>query len=297
MTGPSLPSVDTVLRTLRRGARHPRESVEAAVQQLLQLGRSGGPARASDGTEPRRTYRIDDLAHTSGVTVRNIRAYQERGLLPPPQRVGRTAFFDDSHLTRLRIISSMLERGYTAANTREILHAWENGHDLGTLLGLESALVPPAVDEPVSVTTAEARRRAGGTDELALITKAGLAEQAGAKVRLLRPRLLESFAEMRAYGMSTGALLEVYSRVDPAVDDIARTLVRAGTEQLAPRFFADGVPSSDSVGELVELLTRFRSLAMTAVTSSVAVAVEREIERVLADYLSTILATEDDAGA
>lgn len=294
MSGPSLPSVDTVLRTLRRGARHPRESVEAAVQQLLALGRapSGTP---SPDPSARRTYRVDDLARASGVTVRNIRAYQERGLLPPPQRVGRTAVFDDTHLARLKIIASMLERGYTAANIREMLHAWESGHDLGTLLGLESALVPPAGDEPVTVTAAEARRRAGSADDLALLTGAGLAEPAGTKVRLLRPRLLESFAEMRDHGMSTEALLEVYARVDPAVDEIARVLVRAGTDQLAPRFFADGTPSTESVGELVELLTRFRALAMTAVTASVAVAVEREIEQLLADYLSTVLAADDSA--
>ncbi len=293
MTGPTLPSVDTVLRTLRRGARHPRESVEAAVQQLLALGRTSSGTTPPD-PETRRTYRVDDLARASGVTVRNIRAYQERGLLPPPQRVGRTAVFDDTHLARLKIIASMLERGYTAANIREMLHAWETGHDLGTLLGLESALVPPAGDEPVTVTAVEARRRAGGADDLARLTDAGLAEPAGAKVRLLRPRLLESFAEMRDHGMSTEALLGVYARVDPAVDEIARVLVRAGTAQLAPRFFADGAPSTESVGELVELLTRFRALAMTAVTASVAVAIEREIEQLLADYLSTVLAADDD---
>ena len=289
MSSPSLPSVDRVLRTLRRSARHPREAVEAAVQQLLALG-SAPPV--PEGAEPRATYRIDDLARASGVTVRNIRAYQERGLLPPPQRVGRTAVFDDTHLSRLKIITSMLERGYTAGNIREMLHAWENGHDLGQLLGLESALVP-AVDEPQVVTAAEARRLAGGEDDLALLVEAGLVEPAGQKVRVLRPRLLEAFTEMRGYGMPTEALVAVHRRTVPAVDEIARVLVGAGTKQLAPRFFGDGAPSSAEVGELVELLTRFRALAMSAVTASVAVAIEREIEELLAAYLSTVLAADE----
>ena len=38
----------------------------------------------------------------------------------------------------------MLERGYTSANILEMLTAWEHGRDLGQLLGLERALVPPA---------------------------------------------------------------------------------------------------------------------------------------------------------
>lgn len=292
MSSPSLPSVDRVLRTLRRSARHPREALEAAVQQLLALG--SAPA-AAEGAEPRATYRIDDLARVSGVTVRNIRAYQERGLVPPPQRVGRTAVFDDTHVSRLKIITSMLERGYTAGNIREMLHAWENGHDLGQLLGLESALVP-AVDEPQVVTAAEARRLAGGEDDLALLVEAGLVEPAGQKVRVLRPRLLEAFAEMRGYGMPTEALVAVHRRTVPSVDEIARVLVGAGTQQLAPRFFGEGAPSSAEVGELVELLTRFRALAMSAVTASVAVAIEREIEELLAAYLSTVLEADEETG-
>ena len=72
-----------------------------------------------------------------------------------------------------------------------------------------------------------------------------------------------------------------------------RALVGAGTQQLAPRFFGQGAPSSAEVGELVELLTRFRAIAMNAVTASVAVAVEREIEGLLAAYLSTVLAAEE----
>ena len=59
-----------------------------------------------------RQLRIDDLARESGVSVRNVRAYQERGLLQPPQRVGRVAFYGEEHLKRLSVIVSLLERGY-----------------------------------------------------------------------------------------------------------------------------------------------------------------------------------------
>ena len=48
-------------------------------------------------------YRIDDLARAAGTTVRNVRAYQERGLLPPPRREGRVALYGDAHLARHRV--------------------------------------------------------------------------------------------------------------------------------------------------------------------------------------------------
>ena len=66
-------------------------------------------------------YRIDELARVSGVTVRNIRYYQDRGMLPPPSREGRVALYGETHLARLRLITRLLERHYTTANIVELL--------------------------------------------------------------------------------------------------------------------------------------------------------------------------------
>ncbi len=293
MSGPAPGAVDRVLKTLRRGHRqlaHPRGAIEAAVKQLLAVGREPAPLDAD-----RRTYRIDDLARASGVTVRNIRSYTERGLLPAPQRAGRTALFDDQHLARLKIISSMLERGYTVANILEMLGSWEHGRDLGELLGLEEALVAPVHDEPITVSLAEARRRCGGPEAYAQLAAAGLVEPVGSRVRLLRPRLLESFAEMRENGMSTPALVEVYDKVQPAADQIAAILVDAGVAQLAPRFLATEGATATDVGELVEVLTRFRTLGLSSVTATLATSLEQAIETLLAEYLAAVVGTGTDA--
>src|SRR5579872_5279916 len=92
-------------------------------------------------------YRIDDLARLAGTTVRNVRSYQDRGLLPAPRRQGRIALYSEAHLARLRLVSQMLERGYSLANIRELVDAWETGQDVGDLLGLEAALTGPWSDE------------------------------------------------------------------------------------------------------------------------------------------------------
>jgi DNA-binding transcriptional MerR regulator len=42
-------------------------------------------------------YRIDDLARAAGTTARRVRAYHERGLLPPPEKRGRVGYYNDSH--------------------------------------------------------------------------------------------------------------------------------------------------------------------------------------------------------
>ena len=64
-------------------------------------------------------YRLEELARVSGVSVRNIRAYRERGLLDPPRRDGRAALYDDYHLSQLNTISQLLSKGYNSAHIAE----------------------------------------------------------------------------------------------------------------------------------------------------------------------------------
>src|SRR5215469_3709712 len=85
-------------------------------------------------------YRIDELARAAGTTVRNVRAYQDRGLLPPPRRHGRVGLYSEVHLARLRLLGQLLDRGFTMNNIRDLLAAWESGQNVADLLGLEAAL-------------------------------------------------------------------------------------------------------------------------------------------------------------
>ncbi|HJR19703.1 MAG TPA: MerR family transcriptional regulator, partial [Actinomycetota bacterium] len=100
-------------------------------------------------------YRVDELARVAGTTVRNLRAYQDRGLLPPPRREGRVGIYSDAHLARLRLIGQLLERGYTLANIGELIEALERGHEVGDLLGLGEALTGPWSDEVPDYITPE----------------------------------------------------------------------------------------------------------------------------------------------
>jgi DNA-binding transcriptional MerR regulator len=82
-------------------------------------------------------YRIGDLAQVSGVTSRNIRAYRERGLLDPPRRQGRIAWYDERHLTQLELINQLLAKGFTSAHIATFLDGIRQGHNLAEVLGLQ----------------------------------------------------------------------------------------------------------------------------------------------------------------
>lgn len=88
------------------------------------------------GSDPLR--RIEDLAAEAGTTVRNIRLYQEKGLLPPPVRRGRSALYGPEHRRRLRLVLRLLDRGYTFATIGELFAAERHGMSLTELLDLES---------------------------------------------------------------------------------------------------------------------------------------------------------------
>jgi DNA-binding transcriptional MerR regulator len=80
------------------------------------------PARvgAAHESPAGREYRIGELAREAGIRVRTLRFYHERKLLPPPRREGRIGWYSEAHLTRLRMIGQLLDRGQTLRSPRAI---------------------------------------------------------------------------------------------------------------------------------------------------------------------------------
>lgn len=71
--------------------------------------------------EDESTYTIDELAAVTGMTVRTTRYYAGLGLLAPPVRRGRVAYYDDQHRARLELIRSLQEHGFTLAAIEKYL--------------------------------------------------------------------------------------------------------------------------------------------------------------------------------
>jgi DNA-binding transcriptional MerR regulator len=64
---------------------------------------------------------IDELAARTGTTVRTLRFYATQGLLPPPERRGRVAYYGPVHRMRLELIRTLQEHGYTLAAIERVL--------------------------------------------------------------------------------------------------------------------------------------------------------------------------------
>ncbi|OBF82743.1 MerR family transcriptional regulator [Mycobacterium sp. 852002-51163_SCH5372311] len=273
-------------KRVRRQSREFREFVETAVSQLFDAAVRHPQDIAASGE-----YRIDDLARLAGTTTRNIRVYRDRGLLPPPLRVGRIALFNDTHLTRLRLITSMLDRGYNIAHVREMLSAWEEGRNLGDVLGLESAIVGTwTTEKSQTMPLAEAERLVDDPRAFQRLLDLQVIRVDGQQATITRPKLIEAFNEIRGYGISTDKLIDLHEQILPKIDEISNMLVRAGAEHVQDRLKpGERLPADAEIAELITMLVRFRTQAVATVTATLASSIESTIEslvsRVLADYL------------
>ena len=235
-------------------------------------------------------YRIDELAQQSGTTVRNVRAYQDRGLLPPPRRVGRVAVYEDAHLARLRLVNHMLERGYTLANIAELVTGWEQGQNLGELLGLEVALTGPWSDEvPTSISAEGLAALFGDAEPRSLDTaiRLGIIEPDGERFRVNSPRWFQAGAALVAAGIPLDAVLANARALQRDMDRVAARFVELVTTHVFDPI-GDRLPKND-VPRLAELVQRLRPLAQMAVDAELARAMERQARAQLGDRLGRLL--------
>ncbi|MEE6164999.1 MULTISPECIES: MerR family transcriptional regulator [unclassified Mycolicibacterium] len=285
-SGQQAGAISAILTGLRRAPRQIRRSsrdvVETAVTQLFDA------AVQPHGVAASGEYRLDELARLAGTTTRNIRVYRDRGLLHPPLRVGRIALFNDTHLTRLRLITSMLDRGYNIAHVHEMLSAWEQGKDIGDVLGLESAIVGNwATEKPERIPLAEARDLVDDPAAFDRLVGIGVVKLDAEDAIIVRPKLIEAFNEIRQYGVPIGTLIDVHEQVLPHLDAISSILVRAGVDQVAGRIKpGESLPPDTEVAELITMLVRFRTQAVAAVSATLASSIESTIESVVGQMLT-----------
>lgn len=256
-------------------------SREPGPEDQLAGGRTQGPDEV-------REYRIDELAGAAGTTVRNVRAYQDRGLLHPPRRTGRVGVYSDAHLARLRLIGSLLERGYTLANIAELLAAWERGQDVAAVLGLETALVAPAAGrEGPAVVDAAQLAATFGPETAGLLGEAvaiGVLEPAGVgRFRVTDPLVLDVGRLLVAAGVPLAAVLGAARTLRAQAGSLARLFVGLVEEHVVEPM-GDPMPA-DGVRELATLVASLRPLAAEVAAAELGLAMDDEIRRRLGEYL------------
>ena len=213
--------------------------------------------------------RIDELARRAGTTSRNVRAYQARGLLPPPTLTGRTGYYGEDHLRRLELIADLQERGFSLEAIRHILDAWTQGGDLAQLVGLRNVLTGPLTDEQPRRFTAEQieERFPGSVQQPALVARAvelGLLEvDADGTFVAPSPVVIEAGAELVRTGVALDEIFDLVATIRPHIAAIADAFVGIVSGHVTARVL-DGAQPKD-VEEIIESLRRLRPIALEVV--------------------------------
>ncbi|WP_372344305.1 MerR family transcriptional regulator [Streptomyces sp. KL116D] len=222
-------------------------------------------------------YRIEDLAHHSGATVRTIRAYQDRGLLPRPERRGRANVYTDTHLSRLRQIADLLDRGYTLASIKELLEAWDAGRGLGGVLGLVAEVDGPWTDERAGrITRTELDERFGGDPDEAAVQDAielGVLERVPGKsdeFLVPSPQELSVAVELYAAGVPLSAISGHLRELRGQIEHIAARFLEFTTEHVFARYLGPYPPTDAEAAEAASLVRRLRPLAQQSVDAELA---------------------------
>ncbi|MFL5995647.1 MAG: MerR family transcriptional regulator [Streptomyces sp.] len=245
-------------------------------------------------------HRIEDLAHLSGATVRTIRAYQDRGLLPRPERRGRANIYTDAHLVRLRQIADLLDRGYGLASIKELLEAYDSGRGLGGILGLVAEVDGPWTDEEaVRISRAELDARFGGTPDETAVAEAvelGVLEPVpgdDGTFLVPSPQELAVAVELYAAGVPLSAISGHLRELRGQVEHIAARFLEFTTEHVfAHCLQGPHRPTDTEAAEAASLVRRLRPLAQQTVDAELARAMRTLAVRHLRQHLGSGEASE-----
>ena len=229
---------------------------------------------------------IEQVAQATGMTVRNIRAHQSRGLLPPPEVRGGTGYYGSEHVARLRLIQEMQADGYNLKAIKRLLSGAPGAAE--QVLGFKHALAAPfETEEPEMLTQAELVERFGPDTqaELEKAVKLELLLPLGeGRYEAPSPSLLRAAEEVMARGVPLSAGLEVVERLRRHCEGASKAFIKLFLDEVWRPFEKAGRPE-EQWSEVVESLERIRPLASQTLLAVFQQTMTREVERAFGQVL------------
>ncbi len=241
---------------------------------------------------------IDELAREIGMTVRNIRAHQSRGLLPPPALRGRTGYYGADHISRLKLIQELQTEGFNLDLIKRLLDGAGGSSD--QLLRFKHALARPYTDEqPANVGIADLIAQ-WGTADPSLLLKAlsiGLVRQLpDGRFEVPSPRLAKAGLELQRLGVSLDRSLEFTADVREQADRLAQTYVDLFLETVWTPFERAGRPA-EGWPEVQDALERLHPLASESLLAVFGMAMKAAVDRESARALKRMAGDTADQAA
>ncbi len=228
-------------------------------------------------------WTIDEFAQRTGMTVRNIRAHQSRGLLAPPTVRGRTGYYGPEQAARIELIQQMQSEGFNLEAIRRLLAV---APDAGpeSLDFVRAVHAPYGAETPQPVTGPELIDDWGpdSPQMLEAAVAAGVirvTDDGGFEYP--SPGLIRAAKEVVALGIPIERQLDLLQSMRGSVAEIAEAFVGLFIEQVWEPFEAEGAPEH-RWQEITAALQKLRPLAGEVLQSAFAAAMNEASDAALA---------------
>lgn len=219
------------------------------------------------------TLTLEELTQRVGMSVRNIRFYTTKGLIPPPERQGRSGVYTTDHVVRLELLQELQSHGFTLAAIERYLGAIPADAPPETVAMHRAMLAPWSSESSVVLDRAELCRRTGrvlSDEDLAHLVEYLLIEPAGTDQWLVNISYLPTGLGLLDLGFPVEAAKrtrEIYRAHGRALaeelSEVFRTLVRPAYEETGA--------SPEQIREIIE---RIKPLSIASLVVSYEEAVE-----------------------
>lgn len=241
---------------------------------------------------------IHELAERTGMTVRNIRAHQTRGLLPPPVVRGRTGYYDEDHVARIELTRELQEEGLNLEAIRRMLEGVDGAAP--EVVNLTRTLRTPLEEEAPEVI--DMRELASlwrkeveegrGLEMLERGEKLGVIRTLpDGNVEVISPQMLTAAAALAGVGMSPDAVLATAEKLRRKADEIAHLFTDLFLEQIWEPFDRAGRPDSDWP-KVRQALERTRPLGADVLMGVFQIAIADATDKAMARTIRSVARDE-----
>jgi DNA-binding transcriptional MerR regulator len=222
---------------------------------------------------------VDQLAERTGLTVRTIRFYAGRGLIPPPMLRGRTGLYGPEHVTRLGLVSELSALGFTLAAIENHLRALPVSAGAEELALHRALLTPWAAEQAEEIDEAELRRRAGRAltaAEIDALAGLGVLEPTDDGVRLHGPTTLREGMALLESGLPIELWTRAHRIVERHTSAMAEELMELFQAEVLQPYRDRGRPPAER-GRLAAALHQLKPITIGGVVTAFGRAVNRTI--------------------
>ncbi len=193
---------------------------------------------------------MEQLAGRAGVSVDTVRYYQSLGLLPPPRREGRVAWYGPEHAERIREVRSLQKKGVTLAAIRRVVTGELGRADADLAAAVAAARAHGAYEDELLSLDAFAERAGVPASLIQAVEREGvrLGRSVGGQERysVADIRIVRTALRLLEFGLPLGDLLALARDTNAAMRGLAERAVElfdahvrkpirdtAGTDQVA----------------------------------------------------------------